>query len=83
MGVPFSYAIDVWSVGVILCEAWLGHQIFVGEDTESIMESIVAVLGPLPKASYEEGKFYSSRYSSESFSDEAVTFGLDLNSEDG
>jgi serine/threonine protein kinase len=31
MGIPYTYAIDIWSLGCILCELFLGYPIFPGE----------------------------------------------------
>jgi hypothetical protein len=64
MGVPFNAAIDTWSVGVLLCEAWLGQSLFHAETLEGVMDQMVDLLGPLPNETYKHGKFFNPAYSS-------------------
>ena len=54
----FDAAIDVWSLGAILAEFFLGKPIFEGETTEEILGAMISILGPLPKQYFRKGAFY-------------------------
>ncbi|WAR20571.1 YAK1-like protein, partial [Mya arenaria] len=47
-GLPFGPEIDVWSLGCILGELYLGRPIFMGSSQQEILTQIVKVLGPFP-----------------------------------
>ena len=54
----FDAAIDVWSLGAILAEFFLGAPLFVGETAEEILGAVVGVLGPLPKDYFRKGAYF-------------------------
>ena len=68
----------MWSVGVVICEAWLGKPMFTGDDAVSLVTNMMTVLGPLPKNPFNLGKFYHPDLSDPNFAT-ADTFKLDLN----
>jgi dual specificity protein kinase YAK1 len=47
---PHGYPIDVWSMGAILAEMFLGLPIFAGQSEIQVLEKMVALLGPVPLA---------------------------------
>jgi serine/threonine protein kinase len=57
LGIPFGTEIDIWSLGCLLCEIWLGKPLFQGSSQKEILESMMAVLGPLPEAMVDKGKY--------------------------
>mmetsp|Transcript_18494 Transcript_18494/g.26605 ORF Transcript_18494/g.26605 Transcript_18494/m.26605 type:complete len:633 (-) Transcript_18494:701-2599(-) len=48
LGLPYSVAIDMWSLGCILVEMHTGEPLFSGSDQFDQMQKIVKVLGMLP-----------------------------------
>jgi serine/threonine protein kinase len=59
LGLPFSHPIDIWSVGCILAELYLGEPIFIGSDNAEVLAAIKETIGPLPYAPFADGKFAS------------------------
>jgi len=49
LGLPYSVAIDMWSLGCILVEMHTGEPLFSGSDQLDQMQKIVKVLGMLPE----------------------------------
>ncbi|GAB6026844.1 hypothetical protein CHUAL_013451 [Chamberlinius hualienensis] len=60
VGVEIGFAADLWSVGCILAEIYLGRKLFSGETPADVLQSIVSILGFLPQH-YSPGKF-SKKY---------------------
>mmetsp|Transcript_9455 Transcript_9455/g.19600 ORF Transcript_9455/g.19600 Transcript_9455/m.19600 type:complete len:605 (-) Transcript_9455:430-2244(-) len=48
LGMPYSVAIDMWSLGCILVEMHTGEPLFSGTDQFDQMQKIVAILGMVP-----------------------------------
>jgi dual specificity tyrosine-phosphorylation-regulated kinase 1 len=48
LGLPYSVAIDVWSLGCILAEMHTGEPLFSGSDQFDQMQKIVKILGMVP-----------------------------------
>lgn len=48
LGLPYSVAIDMWSLGCILVEMHTGEPLFSGTDQFDQMQKIVAILGMVP-----------------------------------
>ena len=58
-GSTSSGRMDVWSVGVMLAELYLGVPLFRSDDKVQVMQDLQRALGPLPLKPYAtEGKFY-------------------------
>jgi dual specificity tyrosine-phosphorylation-regulated kinase 2/3/4 len=54
LGLRYSSAIDVWSLGCLLVELYRGFPLFPGKTEEDLMSRIVEVLGVPPKEIIEE-----------------------------
>lgn len=52
MGLPYTAAIDMWSLGCICAELFIGLPIFPGSSEYDQLRRIVEVLGPPPKVMY-------------------------------
>ena len=50
LGLPYSVAIDMWSLGCILVEMHTGEPLFSGSDQFDQMQKIVKILGMVPDA---------------------------------
>ena len=48
LGIPYTTAIDMWSLGCLLAELVLGHPIFQGSSVAAVLAAQQAVLGPHP-----------------------------------
>lgn len=62
MGLPFDYAIDMWSAGIVLCEIWTGRPLFTADTQEELVQKMMDVLGPLPANVYAHGKFFDPAF---------------------
>ncbi|XP_067680991.1 uncharacterized protein [Haliotis asinina] len=56
-GIPFGTEIDMWSLGCILAELYLGRPLFFGKTKPELLTSITSILGPLPKEVFQRGKY--------------------------
>jgi dual specificity tyrosine-phosphorylation-regulated kinase 1 len=56
LGLPYSVAIDMWSVGCILAEMHTGKPLFPGFDQFDQMQKIVKVLGMIPASMLERSR---------------------------
>ncbi|KAG7339769.1 sserine/threonine protein kinase with PASTA sensor domain [Nitzschia inconspicua] len=54
LGLPYSVAIDMWSLGCILAEMHTGEPLFSGSDQFDQMQKIVKLLGMLPDEMIEQ-----------------------------
>lgn len=50
LGAPYALPIDMWSLGCLLAELWLGRPLFAGRDSVEQLYAIMDVLGPPPEA---------------------------------
>ena len=56
LGMPYSYAIDMWSLGCLLAELYTGKPIFPGECEKDQLYCIIEVLGLPPLEMYMTSK---------------------------
>jgi dual specificity tyrosine-phosphorylation-regulated kinase 1 len=54
LGLPYSVAIDMWSLGCILVEMHTGEPLFSGTDQFDQMQKIVKILGMIPDGMLEK-----------------------------
>lgn len=50
MGIRYTPAIDMWSLGCILYELYVGYPLFAGEDEKEQMQAIMEVKGAPPRS---------------------------------
>ncbi|XP_033110457.1 uncharacterized protein LOC117111618 [Anneissia japonica] len=58
-GLPFGPEVDIWSVGCILAELYIGEPLFPAKDKEFLLTRMVGLLGPLPCTPFNRGKFHN------------------------
>ncbi|KAJ2000601.1 hypothetical protein GGI04_004084, partial [Coemansia thaxteri] len=56
---PFGRAIDIWSVGCVMCELWLGRSLFTDMGNRSLISSMLKLRGPPPPQLYSASPFYA------------------------
>ncbi|KAJ2726558.1 hypothetical protein GGI07_000500 [Coemansia sp. Benny D115] len=55
---PFGRAIDLWSVGCVLCELWLGCPLFTDMENRGLVASMLKLRGPPPASLYAKSPVY-------------------------
>ncbi|XP_068218435.1 serine/threonine-protein kinase minibrain-like [Palaemon carinicauda] len=55
-GMKFSLEVDMWSLGCLLAECYLGEPLFMGKSKKEILNKITALMGPFPKE-FSEGEY--------------------------
>ncbi|KAJ2159293.1 hypothetical protein GGF46_003129 [Coemansia sp. RSA 552] len=56
---PFGKAIDIWSIGCVMCELWLGRPLFTDMDNHNLVRSILKLRGPPPAHLYSASPIYA------------------------
>ncbi|XP_067039056.1 dual specificity tyrosine-phosphorylation-regulated kinase 2-like [Acropora muricata] len=56
-GIPFGLEIDMWSLGCILAELYIGECLFLGKTKKQVLKEVTTVFGPFPKNPFQSGKF--------------------------
>lgn len=49
LGIPYTFAIDMWSLGCIIVELWTGYPLWPGESEVDQLVHIIGTLGPPPE----------------------------------
>ena len=55
LGIPYQAAIDMWSLGCILCELYTGYPLFPGENEQEQLQLIMEINGVPPVNVIEKG----------------------------
>lgn len=63
LGIPYSFPIDLWSLGCILVELALGKALFEAESEFILLQMIVALIGLPPLSICSSAKRYQSALS--------------------
>ncbi|XP_071963337.1 uncharacterized protein [Antedon mediterranea] len=58
-GLPFGPEIDMWSVGCILAELYIGEPLFPAKSSDFLLTRMIGLLGPLPASPFNRGKFHN------------------------
>jgi serine/threonine protein kinase len=53
LGLPFTHAIDMWSLGCVAAELYLGQPVFQGCSEQDQIHRILQTLGPAPRSMVE------------------------------
>lgn len=55
-GMKFSLEVDMWSLGCLLAECYLGEPLFMGKSKKEILSKITALMGPFPRE-FNDGEY--------------------------
>ncbi|CAH3165116.1 unnamed protein product [Pocillopora meandrina] len=57
-GVPFGPEIDIWSLGCIVAELYIGKPLFLGGNRTKVLQEVTSILGPIPRSPFHTGKYF-------------------------
>ncbi|XP_041353682.1 uncharacterized protein LOC121371678 isoform X2 [Gigantopelta aegis] len=59
-GIPFGTEVDMWSLGCVLAELYLGESLFSGTTKDELLHSMTKLLGRFPVNVFRRGKFFEN-----------------------
>ena len=59
-GLPFDTQIDMWSLGCLLVEVYIGRRLFDAFNRSSAVATMAKTLGPIPRQRFAQGRFCSA-----------------------
>jgi serine/threonine-protein kinase PRP4 len=62
LGVPFDYAVDMWSIGCTLYELYTGKILFTGESNNQMLKNIMEIRGKLSAKLYKRGQLAHNHF---------------------
>jgi serine/threonine-protein kinase PRP4 len=62
LGVPFDYAVDMWSIGCTLFELYTGKILFTGESNNQMLKNIMEIRGSLSAKLYRRGRLAGDHF---------------------
>lgn len=75
LGIPYTTAIDMWSVGCILYELYTGQPLFPSEDEHELLLLIIEVLGYPKKSILEKSMKYDKFFVNDQLKDDVLNNG--------
>ena len=65
LGIPYSFPLDMWSVGCVLYELYCGSILFQGRDNNDMLFWMMQVKGPFPLKMLKKASLASAHFDSE------------------
>ena len=62
LGLPYSYAMDMWSLGCVIFELFTGKIAFPGKSNNEMLKLMMDTKGPFPKKMLRRGSFVEKHF---------------------
>lgn len=62
LGVPYDYAVDVWSIGCTLYELYTGKILFTGDSNNQMLRAIIEIRGRMSPKFYHRGALWVEHF---------------------
>ncbi|KAH9303056.1 hypothetical protein KI387_014639, partial [Taxus chinensis] len=66
LGLPYDKRIDIWSLGCILAELFLGNVLFQSDSSATLLASMIAIVGPIDEEmlvmGHDTHKYFTKTY---------------------
>ncbi|KAJ2901558.1 hypothetical protein MKZ38_001691 [Zalerion maritima] len=62
LGMPYDYAVDVWSIGCTLSELYTGKFLFTGDSNNQMLKSMMEIRGKMSSKLYRRGQLWQKHF---------------------